>query len=200
MKENKYFDSNRDKMLNNLANNALHGKYKNKFRRREVEGNYSFEKYSETLPDGKVKYVSRRIRNTPSQYQTKYPTIIESVSIVDPSENKFAFKTLTLENRLTQAFQHIINNVLDDSLAKTDKIVKIKQLNHHAKHHKQFYQIIASYIIENQLQEDIKKVFDFMLENREEILSNKYFSHDDYQSVLNVMDTISALVDDSSEK
>lgn len=200
MNEHKDFDSNRDKILNKLANNALYGKYSNKFKKKIFEENNSFEKYSEVLPDGKIKYVSRKIRSTPSQNQKKFPTIVESVSIVDPAVNKNAYQLQTLESRLTLFFQNFIDNVLDDSLAKTDKIIKTKQLNYHAKRHKQFYQIIASYIIENQLQEDIEKIFQFILENRNDILENKYFSHDDYQTLLNIMHDLIDLTNNNLEK
>ena len=41
---------------------------------------YSLEIYPETLPDGKERYVLRRIRNCESSRPKKFPTVSEKVS------------------------------------------------------------------------------------------------------------------------
>ena len=198
MREGSYDDLTKEKIYQNKAKRVLQGKLIPSFAIYKSGNEYSLEIFPETLPDGKVRYVYRRIRNCESSRPKKFPTVSEKVSIAYPYIDNYK-TTVGLDERIVKGFQHIINIVMDEKAPKADKITKIKQLLHHA-NHDQYYQIVCSYIIENHLQEDVEKVFDFVLKNREDILSSKYFSQEDYQSVLGIMHTISVLVDNHEEK
>lgn len=198
MREGSYDDLTKEKIYQNKAKLALQGRLTPSFTIYKSGNEYSLEIYPETLPDGKERYVLRRIRNCESSRPKKFPTVSEKCSKAYPRLDDFK-PNIDLNDRIVKGFQHIINIVIDDKAPKTDKITKIKQLLHHA-NHDQYYQIVGSYIIENHLQEDVEKVFDFVLKNREDILNSKYFSQEDYQSVLGIMHTISVLVDNPEEK
>ena len=198
MREGSYDDLTKEKIYQNKAKLVLQGKLIPSFAIYKSGNEYSLEIFPETLPDGKVRYVYRRIRNCESSRPKKFPTVSEKHSKAYPRLDDFK-PNVDLNDRIVKGFQHIINIVMDEKAPKADKITKIKQLLHHA-NHDQYYQIVGSYIIENHLQEDVKKMFDFVLKNREDILSSKYFSQEDYQSVLGIMHTISVLVDNPEEK
>lgn len=198
MREGSYDDLTKEKIYQNKAKLVLQGRLTPSFAIYKSGNEYSLEIYPETLPDGKERYVLRRIRNCESSRPKKFPTVSEKHSKAYPRLDDFK-PNIDLNDRIVKGFQHIINIVIDDKAPKADKITKIKQLLHHA-NHDQYYQIVGSYIIENHLQEDVEKVFDFVLKNREDILNSKYFSQEDYQSVLGIMHTISVLVDNPEEK